>query len=117
VQLLMRMAHNKLLEQMRQQHTQARDMGRLSHTRAEEHPLLAPDASPSRFVAARDLLDEVDRRLAEDERQVVQLRREGLEWPDIGARLNASPEALRKKVKRALDRVARELGQDEVVHE
>jgi hypothetical protein len=38
----------------------------------------------------------------------------GREWQELGDELGAAPEALRKKLSRALDRVARELGLEEL---
>src|SRR5262249_9181972 len=63
--------------------------------------------------AGAELLAEVQRRLSAEERQLVELRREGLAWAAIAARLGGSPEALRKQHARALDRVTREVGLDD----
>jgi DNA-directed RNA polymerase specialized sigma24 family protein len=64
-------------------------------------------------VAARELLQEAHRRLAPDERQLVELRTQGLDWAAIAHQLGGSPEALRKKLARAVDRVARQLDLDD----
>jgi hypothetical protein len=61
-------------------------------------------------VDARDLLEEVRRRLSPEERQVLELRSEGHDWAAIAAWLGDGAEALRKKHARALDRVAEQLG-------
>lgn len=113
LKLLVAMARNKLKFQARKQRAQRRDHRRVVATSADEHALAAPDPSPSRQFAARELLDEVQRRLSPDERQLIELRNQGLEWTEIAERLNGSAEALRKKLTRALDRVAGQLGVDE----
>jgi RNA polymerase sigma-70 factor (ECF subfamily) len=56
-------------------------------------------------------------RLAPDERRLLELREQGREWAEIAAEVGGSPEALRKKLARAVGRVARELGLEEVSHE
>ena len=68
-------------------------------------------------MAARDLLQEFRKRLSEEERALAEQRAQGREWADIAAAQGGSQEALRKKLARALDRVADELGLDELCHE
>jgi len=114
--LLVAMARNKLMYHSRKQHAQKRDARRVSSAPAED-VFVAPAHTPSRQLAARELLAEVHKRLSPDERQLVEWRNEGLEWEAIAARLDGSPEALRKKLARALDRVAVDLGIDEADNE
>ena len=54
----------------------------------------------------RDRQQEVRRRLSPDERQILELRNQGHDWAGIAAQLGGGAEALRKKLARALDRVA-----------
>lgn len=70
------------------------------------------EASPSQQVANRDLLDAVRQRLSDEERWLAEQRGAGREWADIAGECGGSAEALRKKLTRALDRVAKELGLD-----
>ena len=51
--------------------------------------------------------------MTDDERQLAELRGGGLEWPEIAAQVGGSPDALRKKFTRAMDRIAGELGLSE----
>jgi DNA-directed RNA polymerase specialized sigma24 family protein len=76
--------------------------------------LPGPVASPSQIAADRELLLAARRLLSEEERQVADRRAQGYEWRDIAAELGASPEALRKRLSRAMDRVCGALGLDEV---
>jgi RNA polymerase sigma-70 factor (ECF subfamily) len=111
VRLLVRMAHNKVVSQARRHHARAAD-----RARADVSDLDAVGASgltPSRLVADRDLLAEVRRRLTDEEQQIADLRGQGQGWPDVATVLGGTPEARRKQLTRALDRVARELGLDE----
>ena len=52
-------------------------------------------------------------RLSDEERRLMELRHQGQDWAAVAAELGGSPEALRKKLTRAVDRVAGELGLDE----
>ncbi len=114
--LLAAMARNKLNFQARKEQAQRRDRRKQVSPRDEvDHRAAA--ATPSRHLAAQELLQEVHRRLTAEERQLVDWRNDGLEWTHIADRLSGSAEALRKKLARALDRIALELGVDEQAHE
>jgi RNA polymerase sigma factor (sigma-70 family) len=117
VNLLVSMARHKLASQVRRQQAGRRDNRRLEAEDVHEQELLAADASPSRQVAGRDLLQAFRQRLSEEERQLADRRARGQEWAQIAAELGGNPEALRKKLTRALNRVSRELGLDEPDHE
>jgi RNA polymerase sigma factor (sigma-70 family) len=114
LKLLATMARNKLSKARRFQAAARRDHRRVVAGSDQEHELRAADESPSRQVAAHELLHEAHRRLSADERRMVELRNEGRDWAAIAAELGGSPEALRKKLARALDRVAADLGLDDV---
>jgi RNA polymerase sigma-70 factor (ECF subfamily) len=113
LKLLVTMAHNKLASQARRQHADRRDQRREQLVGDKQHEIAASDPSPSAQVVAQETLQEVRRRLSADERQLAELRGEGLAWEDIAARLGGNAVALRKKLSRALDRITRELGLDE----
>ena len=61
----------------------------------------------------RDLLQEVQRRLSAEERRLLELRNQGCDWAAIASELGGSSEALRRRLSRALDRVAEQLGLDD----
>jgi RNA polymerase sigma-70 factor (ECF subfamily) len=108
LKLLAVMARNKVIDQARKPHLERSPGAQPGHV----DELVAPEASPSRQVAARDLLEQCRARLTEDERQLADRRALGREWADIAAELGGNPEALRKKLARALDRVARDINLD-----
>jgi RNA polymerase sigma factor (sigma-70 family) len=113
VNLLLAMARNKLADQKRRQQAECRDSRREASANPEK--LIAGDASPSQQVAGEELLREFRRRLSAEERHLAEQRACGREWSAIAAeRGGASPEALRKQLARAINRVARELGMDEM---
>ena len=111
LKLLAAMARNKVADEADRQRAARRDQRRTVGV-PQEHEATA-GASPSRVVAARELLQEAHRRLAPEERQLVELRNQGLDWAAIASQVGGSPEALRKKLARAVDRVARQLDLDD----
>jgi RNA polymerase sigma-70 factor (ECF subfamily) len=113
LKLLASMARNKLTTQARREHAQRRDRRRVVREAPGEDRLIAPGARPSGVVDARDLFQEVERRLSSEERQILELRNQGQDWAAIAAQLGGGAEALRKRLARAIDRVAEELGLDD----
>jgi RNA polymerase sigma factor (sigma-70 family) len=113
LKLLTAMARNKLASQARRQHSQRRDNRRASPIAERESRLVAPGDSPSAAMVVRDLQQEVRRRLAPDEWQLLELRTQGHNWTAIAAQVGGGAESLRKKLARAIDRVVHELGLDD----
>lgn len=110
--LLVAMARNKLIDHVRRLQSKKRDQRRI----VDDNALAGVTDSvstPSQIVANRDLLAEVHSRLTAEERQVAELRGAGLEWPEIASRLGGTPDGLRKKLMRAVDRVSQHLGLSE----
>ncbi len=113
LQLLLSMARNRLTDWARHQTAQRRDARRdqsLAQAVRNGHEPLAADPSPSRVLAGKELLEQVRQRLTDDERRIADLRAADLGWPEIAATIGGTPEALRKRLSRALDRVANEIG-------
>jgi RNA polymerase sigma-70 factor (ECF subfamily) len=113
LKLLTTMARNKLISHARRQHAQRRDSRRVSS--ADEYPggTVSTHQSPSKLVSQRELLQEIERRLSPDERRMLELRNEGHEWTTIASELGGNPDTLRRRLSRALDRVAGQLGLDD----
>jgi RNA polymerase sigma-70 factor (ECF subfamily) len=115
--LLLTMAKNKVLDKARRQQAGKRDQRRV-----EANPEIALDdvagrePEPGRVVELQDLLAEVRRLLDDEERYLADQRALGREWPEIAAELGAKPDALRKKLTRALDRVTARLGLEVIDH-
>jgi hypothetical protein len=72
--------------------------------------VVADVPTPSRIVAGKELLEQFRQALNEEERQLADLRGEGLAWGDIAARLGGTAQARRMQLARAVERVARKLG-------
>jgi RNA polymerase sigma factor (sigma-70 family) len=112
LKLLVAMAHNKLAFQSCKLRTQRRDSRRDMAANGADLEAVSP--SPNRIVAGRDLLREVHRRLNAEERHLTELRGQGHTWPEIAATVGGTPQARRRQLTRALDRVAQHMGLDEV---
>ncbi len=112
LRLLATMARNKLVNQVHQQRAARRDLRRVE-LGVEVVEVAANRPGVSALVAARELLQEARRRFSPEELQILERRERGDNWAAIAAELGGSPEALRKRLNRAIDRVARQLGLDE----
>jgi RNA polymerase sigma-70 factor (ECF subfamily) len=113
LKLLGTMVRNKLSKLARHEHADRRDQRRVAVSGDEVYDISKDQASPSRQVSAREMLEEVQRRLSDEERKLLQLRQEGLDWVAIAAAVGGGPEARRKQLARAVERVGGELGLDE----
>ncbi|HMF37183.1 MAG TPA: sigma-70 family RNA polymerase sigma factor [Isosphaeraceae bacterium] len=113
LRLLATMARNKLANHAHGQRAARRDVRRLDYGEAVAEGVAGRDGTPSRQVAARELLDVALARLTASERRLLERRQEGTKWAEIAMDEGDTPEALRKKLTRAVERVAREIGLDE----
>jgi RNA polymerase sigma-70 factor (ECF subfamily) len=111
--LLVAMSRKKVIDLARRQGAARRDFRRVEGGTPEDRQCAAPGLTPSQEVAAQELLREFRRRLSPEERELAEQRAAGLDWDQIAAGRGDSPEALRKRLSRAVDRVAIELGIEE----
>lgn len=116
--LLRTMARNKVASQVRKQQAMRRDVRRdVSLNDDASAPVASADPSPSRLAMGRELIDALRVRLSAEERRMADLRSQGHDWGEIARELGGTPQARRKQLTRAVDRVAQEIGLDEVSHE
>jgi RNA polymerase sigma-70 factor (ECF subfamily) len=113
LKLLATMARNKVIDKARRRELEGDQERRVPVTELPEIALASGEASPSQQVTLKELVGEARRRLSPEERQLLELRQEGLEWTAIADRVGGSPEGLRKRLSRAVDMVAQQLGLDE----
>jgi RNA polymerase sigma factor (sigma-70 family) len=106
VKLLAGMARNKVAFQARHQRRLRRDHRRLEAVEHEQLEAAAVCPSPSRHVAARELLEAFRERLSTEERALADLRGQGHTWAEIAAELGGTPQARRKQLARAVERAA-----------
>lgn len=108
--LLVTMARNKILDHARKPANRPVALGDEEWSRQ----VAANTETAQALASEREMLEEIRRRLSDEERQIADLRAQGRDWATVARHLGSSPEALRKKLARAVDRVARELGLDDV---
>jgi RNA polymerase sigma-70 factor (ECF subfamily) len=115
------MTRNKLAGQVKGHGAARRDFRRVTTAQGDRdgesdagaERIAGQDPTPSRDLAARELLEEALRRLSPEEKRILDCREQGGQWAQIADELGSSPEAIRKRLARAVDRVAHELGLDE----
>jgi len=107
--LLIAMARNKLLTQVRDHRRQRRDIRRVQPIGLAEYQMVADGESPSQLVAGHELLGEFRRRLTEEERLLSDRRGDGQPWSAIADEMGGTPEGRRKQLERAFARIVREL--------
>ncbi len=114
VKLLARTTRNKVASAARMQNRQRRDQRRVTCGDAGALDRVADtEASPSEQAEGKELLQKFQQALSDEERQVADLRAEGLAWDEVAARLGGSAQARRMQLARAVERVAGELGLDD----
>jgi RNA polymerase sigma-70 factor (ECF subfamily) len=112
--LLVKMARHKLTDKARAQHGPRRHPGgQQQEGSAVIRAVTDPAASPSRILQGKELLDRIRQHLTAEEATLLEYRAQGLQWPEIAAKLNAKPDAVRKQFTRAVDRVVEELGAED----
>jgi RNA polymerase sigma factor (sigma-70 family) len=104
--LLATIARNKLLNEVARQRTKKRSA---HHEEVAAEQNVIDDATPSRIVAARDLLEAARDRFSCEERQIADRRVDGKSWAEIAAEFGESPDALRIRYSRAVQRVMKSL--------
>ena len=122
LKLLATMTRNKLASQAKGHRAIRRDFRRIEAGGGDGDDtsvvggiegLAGQGPTPSSEVATRELLEEARRRFLPEELSLLERREQGREWTEIAAELGSSPEAIRKRLARAVDRVAHELGLDQ----
>lgn len=113
VGLLMKMAQNKLLMQVRRHKQKRRDVTRTEAGGDDAPPVAATDPGPERQAIGRELLRVLYDRLTDDERDLAIRRAGGQQWTEIAADLGGTPQGHRMKLSRAVARVSPGLGFDD----
>lgn len=107
--LLAGIARNKLSEKVKHNQRQRRDVRRLQAPGPGGLEVPVPE-TPSQWAAGKELLSEFRRRLTAEERRLAELRADGQDWAAVAAEVGGTPDACRKQLNRAVERVERELG-------
>ena len=106
LRLLVTMAKNRVIDHARKPANRPDSFGGDDR----EYRVAGHGETPSEIVSHREMLVEMRRRLTDEERRISELRKQGEDWPSIAAKMGGTPEGVRKKFQRAMDRVTSELG-------
>jgi len=111
VGLLVTMARNKLASKARQEHRLRRDNRRVATTDPTDlDELRDQQPSASDILSRRELLERVRASLTEEEREIADLRSQGLPWKVVAERMGGSEQARRMQFTRGMERVSRQFG-------
>ena len=114
-QLLLKMANNRLLDHYRKMVSKRRGGGASNVTGQSVDWVADESASPTDELENRELVDLVRGRLSTDEQLLLDQWMQGEDWLAIATRVGASPEAVRKRFTRAVNRAAGELGWEDTL--
>jgi RNA polymerase sigma-70 factor (ECF subfamily) len=107
VNLLVTMARNKVASKARRRQPEQANSPDGPPNRVDEDALPTAGPTPSQEATLGELFEGIRRHLSDDELRLADLRADGKSWEEIAAEFGDSPEALRKRLARAIDRVAR----------
>lgn len=114
LKLLVTMAANRFRDQVRKQQATRRGQGKVRGDSGEFLEAMAsPAPDPGREVALKDLLQVARQQMSQEEQYLADQRGLGRDWEDLARELGEKPDALRKRLSRALDRVGKNLGLEE----
>lgn len=108
--LLVTMARNKLVSRVRLERRLVRDVRRMTAEPDVLDSVADEQPSPSENVSRKELLERVRGLLTDEERQIVELRNQGLGWDEVATRLGGSGQARRMQLSRGIERLTRQLG-------
>ena len=112
--LLTAMARKKLAMKVRHERAAKRDNRKRAQGDVAEIDLAGGAATPSRILSVKEMFDAARQEFSPDELQLVEMRADGHSWSEIAETVGGTPESLRKKLARAVDRVATQLGVDAI---
>jgi RNA polymerase sigma-70 factor (ECF subfamily) len=113
LKLLATMVRNKVVSKQRRQVLEKRAEGDIPLDETLAQTPLQAGASPSERLVHSELIRAAQNLLTAEERELIALRKEGLEWAEVAARYGDSPDCVRKRMTRAIDLVVKKLGLDE----
>jgi RNA polymerase sigma factor (sigma-70 family) len=108
--LLVTMARNKLVSRVRSERRQIRDSRRVTGAPDALDRVADEQPSPSEIFARKELLERLGTLLSDEERQIIDLRNQGLGWEEVATKLGGSGQARRMQMSRGIERLTRQLG-------
>jgi DNA-directed RNA polymerase specialized sigma24 family protein len=96
--------------------TRARKESRHSGGLPDEWEPASPEPTPEQHVQVKDLRQAIRSRLAEQTRQLFDLKVQGLTWNAIAEQIGGDPDTLRMRLRRTVTTVLGELNQEDLSH-
>lgn len=110
---IMRAIDNQVLDTFRTLARQCRDFRRNDLTPVEDLRVQAKATTPSQVAIHKEVVTRIRVLLGEDDARIVDMMLENRSWKEIGDMLNVQPDAARMRVRRALDRIKKDIGLSE----
>ncbi len=110
---IMRAIDNQVLDTFRTLARQCRDFRRNDLTPVEDLRVQATATTPSQVAIHNEVVTRIRVLLGEEDARIVDMMLENRSWKEIGEALNVQPDAARMRVRRALDRIKKDIGLNE----
>ena len=107
---VLRAIDNQVLDTFRRLARKCRDFRRNEPMPVDELPFANQGGSPSQVALHREVIDRIQALLNDEDALAVSMMLENRGWQEIGESLGVKPDAIRMRVRRALDRVREEIG-------
>ena len=108
--LLGKMARNRLLYHVEKHKAARRDVHRESEVTNDRLECATSTGTPSQSLISRELFDKARKQLTAEEIHLVEQRKLGRSWVEIAEELGCTADSARRRLDRATERVAKELG-------
>jgi RNA polymerase sigma-70 factor (ECF subfamily) len=113
LKLLGTMAKNRLINHINKNRAQRRDSRRELNDPEQLAAAVALELTPSRVAVGAELMARVRAAMNEEELRVFDLRGENRSWNEIAELVGGTPESVRKRYERTMDRIGEMLRLDE----
>lgn len=107
---ILRAIDNQVLDTFRTLARQCRDFRRNETLPVDERTIDKFQTSPSQITLRREVLAKIRAMLSEQDAQAIDMMLENRDWNEIGEKLGMKPDTVRMRIRRALDRVRRDIG-------
>lgn len=107
---IMRAIDNQVMDTFRTLARQCRDFRRNEMTPIEDMMVANREVAPSQVALRREVVSKIRAMLSEEDAKAVDMMLENRDWAEIGQLLGLKPDAARMRVRRAIERVRKEIG-------
>jgi RNA polymerase sigma factor (sigma-70 family) len=107
---IMRAIDNQVLDTFRTLARQCRDFRRTEMTPVDDMTVANREVTPSQVALRREVVTKIREMLSEEDAKAVDMMLENRDWAEIGELLGLKPDTARMRVRRALERVRKDIG-------